>query len=102
MFFLNPNCKGVAFLLINPYVGFVLNALSLLVIIILLSTRFRNRGERFFALLIFSGGLFHLLSRLVSGCVYDYFNVFGISFDLADVFINLGLFGLTLCILKQK
>lgn len=44
--------------------------------------------------LILSGGLYNVYQSKVLGCVTDYFNIYFLHFNLADIFIWIGVFWL--------
>ncbi|OGY86632.1 MAG: hypothetical protein A2233_04305 [Candidatus Kerfeldbacteria bacterium RIFOXYA2_FULL_38_24] len=86
----------------------IISALVIVVLLILLylayqEWRVQHYGNVFFFLLIFTGAISNLLDRFKFGYVIDFINVpFWSVFNLADVYIVLGVFFLLINILQKK
>ena len=101
--------KHLAFGL-NVKHGFYLILLVLAVIIFLTISKFKIQNSKFqfkmqnyyFLVLILSGGLSNIIDRVYNGCVIDFVDLrFWPVFNLADVFIVLGVIMLILKFYQQ-
>lgn len=100
---------GIAFSLLEdfPLILTILNSLIVLIIVFYFIKEYvKLHGFKYFALLLLiSGGIGNLLDRFTKGYIVDFINPTFIDFaifNLADSFLNIGVFLLILDILFSK
>jgi signal peptidase II len=92
---------------INSYIFIPIWIFIVALISIHIFREIKNNGRFgwpvFFPVLVLAGALSNFIDRIVHGCVIDFINLeFFPSFNLADMFISIGVCGIILLHIKEK
>ena len=81
------NCKGLTG---GPL--FAVNALILLVLLYFIRSKGLGKNAQLAYTIVLSAGIGNLTDEVLNKCVLDYFSLFGVYFNVFEVFICIGLF----------